>query len=364
MRNVLRSLARPLGARRPRVLVFIDLVQDIDVLLPVIVALKREPHLSLKVAVSRWLEQESPRTASRLKAASVPFAYVRRREVIAGLAPSLGNVAAVIAASESSHEAHAAAHALARRAASLGLGTYAVQHGLENVGLFGIEAEAAMFASQTVFCWFPPEATPPSLPADTKAKLVHAGRASPTPRGDGPAPPPYRLGVFENLHWDRYTDADREAFRVGLLAVARALPDARILVRPHPAGGWADRLGHELAQFVNMTLIAASDARSAQESGAEAMQGIERVITTPSTVALDAALAGRPVALAAPGGEIYAPLPVLTGPEDWIAFAGAQTQGLLALDQFRARVLVEGDGAARIVERLRRDLEGPPTSLA
>ena len=106
------------AARRPRVLVLIDLVQDIDALLGLLVAIAAVPDLELKVIVSRWLERESPRTAALLRAHGLDFTYVRRREIIEGPAPSLRGVDAVLAASESSHPAHAAGHALAARAAS------------------------------------------------------------------------------------------------------------------------------------------------------------------------------------------------------------------------------------------------------
>jgi len=348
---------RPLQPRgRPRVLALIDLVQDLDVLLPLLLALRADPDLSLKVVVSRWLEKESPRTAARLDAAGISFSYVRRRDIIEGRAPGLGGIGAVLAASESSHPAHAAGHALARRADVQGLKTYVLQHGFEQIGLFGPEAAGAEFASRTVFCWFPPDATPAGLPAATRAKLVHVGRPAPPGGWIRDPAPAYDLGVFENLHWDRYSDADRDLFRRGLVAVARALPQARILLRPHPAGAWADTLGHELAPFENIRRCHASEARARLEGSAELLRGISRVITTPSTVALDSALAGVPVALATPGGAVYDPLPTLDNAEAWVAFASGAAYDQALLDRLRSRVLVAGDGAPPIVERLRRDL--------
>ncbi len=349
------SFLSELTRRRHRVLAFVDLVQDIDVMLPVLLAIRDQPDLELRTCVSRWLSQESPRTAEVLAAHGLPFAYVRRRDVIEGRAPSLRGLKAVVTASESTHLAHVAGHALARRADAAGLGAYTLQHGLENAGLFGAEAALARFASTTVFCWFPPEAIPDDLPQATRAKLVHVGRPEP-PAEPSPAPArAHDLGVFENLHWERYADADRAAFRAGVAAVARALPGTRILVRAHPAGGWADQLGQELAAFGNITLQTALDARLQPESGAAVLRGLSRVITTPSTIALDAAAAGAPVALAAPGGGAYDPLPVLHGPEDWVSFAAGGPYDPRTLDQFRSRVLVAGNGAPRIAGRLSRD---------
>jgi len=355
MTNPLRAAARAVFAKR--VLVFVDLTQDIDVLLPVILALRADDALTATVRVSRWLERESPRTAALLKAHGIPFAYVRRHEVIEGRAPSLRGIAAVIAASESSHPAHAAGHALALRAQAAGLKSYVVQHGLENVGLIGVEAGAASFASGTVFCWFPDAATPETMPSATRAKLAHVGRPEPPGGWAGPRTrPAFDLGVFENLHWDRYGEADRTAFQAGLTAVARAMPGARILLRGHPAGAWADGLGHELAQFANITTALAARTRRDVSGAVEILRGIKRVITTPSTIALDAALAGRPVALAVDGGGLYSPLPVLTSPDDWVRFASSSDPCRETLDLFRSRVLVLGDGAARIAERIHRGL--------
>ena len=349
-------MRRLFAPRPPRVLVLVDLVQDIDALLGVLVALGEEPRLSLTIVVSRWLERESPRTEALLHAHGLDFTYVRRRDIIEGRAPSLRGVQAVLAAAESSHPAHAAGHALAARARGLAIKTYALQHGFEQIGLFGPEAALATFASQTVFCWFPPEAAPPDLPAETKSKLIPIGRPIPPGGWGRDAEPAFELGVFENLHWERYTRQDRAQFLEGLTAAARALPHARILLRPHPAGRWADELGHELAQFKNIVRPSAAEARARQEGGAQVLRGISRVITTPSTVALDSALAGIPVALAADGGASYRPLPILGGPDAWVAFACGATYDRLQLDQFRSRVLVAADGAARIVERLGWDL--------
>ena len=350
----MKPLLPAFAARRPGVLAFIDLVQDVDVMLPVLIAIRAGGGLRLNVVVSRWLMRESPRTGALLSRHGFSFTQAPRRQVVEGRGPSLRGMAAVISAAESSHPAHTAAHALARRAKAAGLKTYALQHGFENVGLFGLEAGTASFASDVVFCWFPEGLTPSTLPAQTRGKLAHVGRpasVSLQPPGAG-----FDVGVFENLHWDRYTESDRHGFLEGLAAAAGALPQTRFLLRTHPAGGWADQFGHELARIENITPVRAGDARSDLQSGAELVWDLGRVITTPSTVALDAAAAARPVALATAGGAAYHPLPVLRTPQDWIEFASGGGGDRRTLDQFISRVLVAGDGAPRIAARLSRDL--------
>ena len=194
-------------ARLARILVFIDLVQDIDVLLPLLLALREGGFSRVRVIVSRWLVRESPRTAGLLGAHGIDFSYVKRRDVIDGRAPSLRGVAAVFSAAESSHPAHAAAHALAIRAGAIGARTYVLQHGLENVGLIGHDSHGAVFASETVFCWFPPAARAVGTPARAASNAMVDGvvitraispRISALPSGLWRARPASARVIFEN----------------------------------------------------------------------------------------------------------------------------------------------------------------------
>lgn len=349
-----------LGRRKPRVLALVDLVQDIDVILPVLVALRDSGAVELRVLVSRWLERESPRTAGLLAAHRLAFRFERRSRIVDGSAPGLAGVAAVLTASESDHPAHAAGHALAVRARAQGATAYTLQHGLESIGLSGVEAADARFASDVVFCWFPEAATAAGLPEETRAKLAHVGRPAPIGGWAPAGPPRFDLAVYENLHWSRYSDADRQGFLAGLRAVLETLPALKVVVRPHPAGGWGERLGHEFAQFAGLTIAGGAEARQSLSNTAQSAALAARVITTPSTVALDAALAGRKVALAVDGGSIYTPLQVLQGPGDWLTFAQSDTAMAAELNDFKRRVLVEGDAADRIVERMCRDIGAQP----
>jgi hypothetical protein len=322
-----------------RILAFIDLVQDVEVMTPLLLALQRPGEgWRLEVVVSRSLKANAPEAPAWLKDAGVRFAHVVRREVIEGRAPKLRGVQAVITASESSHPAHAAGHALAERANAAGISTYTLQHGLENVGLAG---QAETIGSQTIFTWFPPALTA-GIPEDVRRRLVHVGRPRlPTPG----APPVHVVGVFENLHAERYSDADRSAFLAGLEALAAT--GAPILLRPHPAGAWSR--GLDLGRRPNVTLHATGTIQ-------EAVSACARVITTPSTVALDAAQAGRPVALAGEGGDLYRPLPVLREPAEWVAFAASGDDQRGVREVFLDRVVLPGDAVAKIIDRLRQDL--------
>jgi hypothetical protein len=328
--------------RRPRLLVFVDLVQDFEVLAPVLVALSDSKAFDLRVVVSRWLKAANPAVEAFLRSRGLVFVYRRRRDVIAGVKPRLRGIDAVLTASESSHPAHVAGHALALRAQAAGVAAYTLQHGLENVGLIGAGAAAWEFASGTVFCWFPPELAG-DAPEHTRPKLAHVGRPATAARPPGRAG--FAVGVFENLHAERYVEADRARFVEGLRALAAS--GAPILLRPHPAGRWSAAL--DLSEYGNVEIDVDGDA-------AGALASVARVVTTPSTVVLDAAQAGLPVALAAEGGDLYRPFPVLRSAQDWLAFAsdgGGQEEARRA---FVSRMVQPGDAAAAVVETLRRDL--------
>jgi hypothetical protein len=206
--------------------------------------------------------------------------------------------------------------------------------------------------SDTVFCWFDPKYAHPDMPPETRTRLVGIGRPAIT---QAPAPPRFDLGVFENLHWDRYRDEARSDFMRCLLSLADNRPELRIYVRSHPAGGWLDNEAASLLRQSNITFASADASRHCLESGREAAATSRRVITTPSTVALDGAMAGRPVALFGQPGPAYAPLPVLGQAADWIAFADGRRDGTDD-HAFLIRHLAAGDWRKALTDHLSQGL--------
>lgn len=345
-------MRRAVFDRRSRVLVFVDLVQDIDVLLPLIVGMRDDPVLEPRVVVSRWLRRESPRTAALLAREKVPFDWVRRAQVASGHAPAIGDASALLSAAESDHPAHAAGHALARRAEAAGIPAFTVQHGLENVGLRGPEA-SRRFASSTVFCWFPSNAVPAETPAENRPKLRHVGRPAPLDRSGKPAMA-YEVGVFENLHSERYGAPQRERVRAGVSALAEM--GLNVLIRPHPAGGWSEALTDLGADHPNLRIQSVAAVRQDMAGVTAAVLCCRRVITTPSTVVMDAMQLKRPIVLAVPGGPAYDGIQVLTEPGEWGAFARAPLDQCVAPAAFLRTNLLPGDGAPRIVAQIGSDL--------
>ena len=337
--------------RRIRILVFIDLIQDLDVLAPFIARLSADRAFSLRVIVSKWLLTASPRTAAVLETVKAPFKTVKRHAVVCGTLPTLGGVDALLTASESNHAAHTAGWALTRRANAAGVATYTVQHGLRMPGLGG--ATPASFASNKLLCWFSEDSQPTGLSEDTRAKLAFVGRV--INPAELAAEARFDLAIFENLHDEVYSDADRQKFLETLFSALRARGDLRVCIRTHPAGAWLDPYTEEIKR-TGAVFISSAEARASKGGAAVLIAEARSVLTTPSTVALDAAQAGRPVGLALTGGENFKPLAVLSDAEAWLAFAGTSRFGP-AEEAFLAKHLASGDAWARVRVLLIADFE-------
>lgn len=175
------------------------------------------------------------------------------------------------------------------------------------------------------------------------------------------------IGVFENLHWHRYDDAYRAAFMDHVASLARAFPEVTVLVKPHHAGMWLSR--HEsVGSMACPNLIVADPQDPAWEpyTASQLLHRLAAVITTPSTVALDAARANLPVAMFA--GDMllpaYEPLTMIRNFQDCMEFARRVVSDTTSANktaregEWLRRVLLPGDGAERIAMDLRNQIFG------
>ncbi len=360
------------GAGRRVVLVLIDLSQDIELLLPILLALRERGVLRLRIVVTDWLRTELPRTLRDLTANGLDFEVVDRRASRQGELPDLTGVDGVLTASETTAGPHRAAHRLAKRAAARGLATFTLQHGFENIGLTYRDAAygpEVAFASDTIFTWGPTESLPDWLSADTRRRLFPVGSPKSTP------PPARRLrlsdrewrrtvGVFENLHWDRFDDDFRRHFLGDLKTVAGEAPDVLFLVKPHHAGRWLSKNPDALAQTVNLKILHPSDPAWQPYTAPALIASMDALVTTPSTVAMDAARAGRPIAVAGYQLDLslYAPLPILKSAEDWREFLAEDADGFVRGNEtFLQRVLLPGRGDHRIAGLIEQAMSHPRT---
>ncbi|MGE0742051.1 MAG: glycosyltransferase [Hyphomonadaceae bacterium] len=341
---------------RKGLICIIDLVQDAELVLPVAQAARASGAFEVRIVMTDWLDRVAPQIGPRVAAAGFTPIRHARDALLTGLAPDLSQWDAVLTASESTSASHRFAHALVKRAKAAGLATFTMQHGLENIGLTYAGDGDYEFASDWIFTWGKPSALPDWVSDATRARCIGVGRAeahaASKPIAALQSETRGVVAVFENLHWARYDEAYRQSFVSDLLAAARARADLCFVVRPHPAGRFLTKNADRLRDAPeNLTIADASAPDWAQASAVDLIARARAVITTPSTIALDAAQHDRPVAVAAYGLDLaaYAPLPTLSTAQDWLDVLNDAPHGEVALTAFRRRHVIEGDAGGAVV---------------
>ena len=348
-----------LPPHRPTLLALIDIHQDLDVLLPVLQALKARGEARLRLVVSDYLLAESPRIAAALAAGGLDFAAYPREAIRSGDKPSLTGAHGVLAAADTNTRAHKAGHTLLGRAKAQGLPTFTLQHGLENIGLTykdHLHGEEIRFAADTVFIWGRPEGLASWVPAETRAKITAVGspKLAPAPAAAADLRQghwPRVIGVFENLHWHRFSELYLERVLEDLEQAAEARPDTLFLVKPHHAGRWLSRNPERLKPRANLVVIDPTDSAWEPHTAPALIASVDAVLTTPSTVALDAARTGRPVAVLGYDLDLplYEPLPIVRRAQDLDAFLDMPTRDALVRNEaFLKRTVLPGRADHRI----------------
>lgn len=365
-------LSQPRAAQRVdapvQCIVALNLIQDLDLAVPVLDAWARE-GVPAQVWCSSALIRKSPRVLATLGARHIPY-RVLPDDLPTGSVGFPTGARALLTVTETNLGPHRFTRTLSELALARGLTVATLQHGFENVGLTYDDAvhpiDRVSIKAQRIYIWGGLETLHPRLDASVRERCVPVGCPKPaatTPADLGHLLPTGRpvVGVFENLHWHRYDDVYRQAFLDAVRLLAERFPQVTFLVKPHHAGVWlTQRYDGERPAAPNL-VIADPQAPAWEHHTASTLLGrMTAVITSPSTVALDAARQGLPVAVFAGGLDLsnYQPLPLLRVPADWPAFVSAALDAeqcsplASAAADFVARVLVEGDGAQRIAADL------------
>lgn len=348
-----------------RLLILLDSAEEVDLFEPLVAAAVRRPRdVVITAVVTNQVVTHAPRAGIMLGRHGISWTPVERTALVNGTIPDLSAVDAVLVGAESNIPAHRVAHALVHYAQAQDLPCYALQHGLETVGLTyfdEVHGTEVRFDVNYMFTWFPAEATPSWLADDMRARLLPTGSLRqpvlswpqlPIPKDGRPV-----VGVFENLHWHRYDEDMRTRFVADLIATAKAHPEVIFLLKPHHTARWL--IQNLPATLPGNTVLA--DPRSPAWEPLTApclMPVLAAVITTPSTVAHDAARAARPVAVVGGNLELsgFAPLPILRESADWTAFLDSALSSdpegkvLAPGEAFLDRHMVSGATADRIID--------------
>ena len=358
--------SRPETVDSVRCAVVLNLIQDLDLALPVLLAL-RDEQVEAQAWCSASLVRKSPRVLAALRDHEIEFRVLPDDLTASGLyLPQ--SLVSVLTVAETNLSPHRFSRRITDAALTRGLEVATLQHGFENVGLTYSDdvhtIEKIDIAARRIYLWGDKSTLHPRASDSVRARAVAVGCPKPAVvpaaslEGKLTHPGPI-VGVFENLHWHRYDDAYRAGFIDAVRLLAERFPQVCFLVKPHHAGMWlTGRFAGERPQAPNLVL---ADPASPvwENSTAPALLGrLAAVITTPSTVALDAARREMPCAVFADSLDLaqYRPLPLLRSSDDWMGFVQRALDNDETLREaskaFVARVIVPGDAARRIAREL------------
>lgn len=361
-----RNLVRA-PSQEAELIVVVHLPQDIDLAKPLLAEANRR-GVCCVVWTSLGAMRRWPQLAAEIKSFGVDW-RVFPDELTGFVASSFPLSAyALMTMTETNLGPHRFAHRLTRLANAAGIYTSTLQHGYENVGLtysddiHGIQG--IQFASKKIYTWGHLETLHKDIPLLTQRKCFPVGCPKPVmvaqaEIGNFVTDGQLVVGIFENLHWHRYSDEYRDHFLAGVRHLAEAFPDIVFLLKPHNAGMWlTGRYEGERPEADNLVVADPGDPQWAGISAPQLLGRMTAVITSPSTVAFDAARMGLPTAVVAQGLplENYSPLPLIESMQDWQSFVDRVLDGnerkLLqeSARDFVSRVSLSGDAVARIIE--------------
>jgi hypothetical protein len=358
---------------RSDLLMTVGLAQDLDVIAPILTG-ARERGLECFVYVALSVAQNSARVIRYLAENKVNYAVLPDKFDARIAEAVVSRHKAAFFPSETSLNPHRFSHRLCKFANRARLATFTIQHGLDNVGLTYSDdvhkAEEVAILSRNIFIWGGFETLHPKVSANVRQRCLSVGCPKPA------APPRVSIerlqhetrpivGVFENLHWHRYTDEYRSRFLASVAECAALRPDVLLLIKPHNAGMWLTARYKGEPINTESVLIADPAHPDWEHFTAPQLLGYLRgVVTTPSTVALDGARAGLPTAVMRFDCETsrYEPLPMIDSVHDLTGFvadlqtAEAHSSFETSNADFIHRHIRSGDAVARILDTIEREI--------
>lgn len=346
---------------RPRLLCFIQIIQDLDLLAPIIKGASEYFDVTVGILVDIALTAPRIIEAVGRQGNRTFFVHESELDTIDPKDPRLA-CDLLITASESSAPPHRPARLLVESAKRANVPTFTLQHGVENIGLTYRDEhydETVRFESDYVFTWTTLANLPDWVLPQTRQKIIPVGCPKITIDAaslvDFPLFGRSFIAVFENLHWSRYSNDFRAKFLGDLVASAKAFPETLFVLKPHHAGQWfTTRRKIDCVLPGNVVVIDPKSPEWLPYTADAFLACAAGAITTPSTTAFDATRYDKPVAIVSydMDAEAYAPLPLLKKTADWLNFVQAiksKTSFDTLLGKYREKVSTAGSGLSNIL---------------
>ncbi len=268
---------------------------------------------------------------------------------------------------ESTIASHKVPYIITTIANACGVCTYTMQHGFENVGLTYQDPALGPhvhFAAQNVLTWGPVDRLPGLVAPETRRKClavgcpkVHLNNIGKPQKIISKSP---IIAIFEGLHVERFDNDYMRLFFADLQYMADTFPRLHFILKPHPGVIKRSNIHTNfLHSMQNIEVLDPAKTGSNQWSTPTLLANALAVITTPSTIALDAAMAATPVAVIRYGQQIpyyayYEPLPIIDTTKDWNNFIESALKEPNRLkkssNSFLKRVRLPGDAADNILD--------------
>jgi hypothetical protein len=353
--------------RSPKLVLLISRPQDIDLLIDVYKRSCKRDDISVSFWATERAVNRFHATRTQLDSYNIEVDFTLNHAKLWRAIGELRKIDALLTTVESTLAAHKVPYQLTRVAKAAGVRTYTLQHGFENVGLTywdGMYGPHIRFAAQTVLTWGPVENIPPAVSEETRRKCVAVGCPKihlviPSERTTSSSDRPM-IALFEGLHANRFDDRYITQFFKDLQDIVWRFSDLRFILKPHPGALVRSPLHVEfLASLRGVDVLDPAHPASVNWTTPRLLTEAVAIITTPSTIALDASLAKTPVAVIRCGQTIpyyenYKPLPFLDETEDWQDFLDNVLKDPNFMEPTRKafldRVMLPGDAANRILD--------------
>ena len=354
-----------------RIVLLVSRPQDVDLLIGLHENARSRENLSLYFWVTKNCARKYPEALRKLEEKNTVVDQVVNFIHLGRILNKLMRIDAFLSTVESTTAKGKLPYMITRLANAASVPTYTLQHGFENVGLSYCDkahGPDVKFAAKTVLTWGPVNELPPWVAKETLDKAVAVGcpsilRASDnSPKVEAGERP--MIAVFDNLHWNRYNQKYVSIFLRHLEEIAEQWKDFRFVLKSHPASvrSRSRELTDRLSEIKNLDVVDMLGERGEKLTTPWLLSHALGVITTPSTIALDGAMAKVPVAVARYGHDLsyYSPLYMLDKLEDWQIYLGQLTGDSeyqilkQSGERFLSRVLVPGNPADKILNLIVR----------
>lgn len=257
------------------------------------------------VIVSQEACFRNPQLIEDLVARRISPTFIQRKDTRRKDYRWLRNASALFCPSESSLPAHVVPHWLTKLAQQCSIRTYTAQHGLSNIALTDPLSKDTSIASETIFTWNDPAGLPGWVDPSIRDRSIATGRITDTAASALKSQrllnrSPTRVGIFENLHWSAYSNGFRDSFKAMVVSLAESHPETEFIIMPHPAGLWSVKFIKTTGLPANLTIINPANRENLGTTGVQALASMDRVLTTPSSITVDAAQMGIPAVVVAP----------------------------------------------------------------